>query len=1286
MGRAMNNKNKKNLAFTHPKLAAEWHPTKNGALKSQDVVAGSGRRVWWKCSQGFDHEWEQRLVERTRGGTGCPYCDGKRLSITNSLETRFPYLVKEWHPTKNGELKPLNVFGGGNKKYWWLCLNGKDHEWQASIGKRKDGRGCPVCRGLKVVNSNCLQTTHPEVAKEWDLKKNAPLTPNDIIAGNGKKVWWICSIDSTHQWMTTCNARTQKWSGCPYCSKRLACESTCLATTHPNIVKEWHSTKNGNLTPHDVTPGSGKKVWWQCSCDSCHEWEAKPCSRTNGTGCPFCSNTKISQSNSLASIKPELIEEWDFEKNYPLTPYDVTAGSTKKVHWKCKKADDHEWIGQINYRVIRWEKGQGRCPCCGGDKVVRSNCLATLRPDIAEEWDLNLNSNTPFDVTLGSNKKVIWKCKENPEHSWQAAICDRVSNHGCPYCNCKGWTIEKIRLFVRSILPYISSFDPVELYVLLRQQEGLLDTNGRGKTFVQALKTGKFPFDEIEKFARNEHSLVDKFLVDQDCSLSNEQSVCLSEKDVSDDATELPVAQTKDILTALDSKITASVDKEAITFFIDSANAKIWRHAFLNESEAIRQLENYNDDGMYAQEVKKLFLASYNGAKNLEVSSGYNFSDKKGKILFPNLMQRHTAYSMQTHKRFGNWSGPGAGKTLAAIFASRVINARVILVCCPNSVVEGWKEKILAAYPDSTVLTKCLDVKRDSTLPQYLVLNYEFFQQPKAEKELKKLLDLVTVDFIVIDEIHYSKQSVAENISRRKEVIGALLSESAEANNNLHVLGMSATPVVNNLFEGKSLIELVTGMSHDELNTYPSVDNCVALYQKFVLHGVRWVPCYSQMLNVSTIDVDCSHLIDEIREIKSIRLGGSVVDLEAVLTKAKTPVILAHLKPKTIVYTYYVKDVLIPLQEEIENAGWKTAVYSGEDKTGLKDFLYGNADVLIATSCIGTGVDGLQDVCNRIIVATLPWTHAAFQQLEGRVYRQGQKSDHVDIIVPLTYALVNGGRWSWCESRWKRIQFKKSIADAAVDGIIPEGYLRSPAQAYKDAMLWLERLEHGHIYEVERRPITIPLSDDIKATARRYLGDLSRMNKQINSSSSEQTHERFKKCSDEWEYYHSVYRDDRKKWEVVPYQEAIKWVKPRPHMVIGDFGCGEAFLAKELENQVYSFDYVAINQSVIACDMAHVPLEDELLDAAIFSLSLMGTNYIEYLKEARRCLKLDGHLWIAEPTSRITDKALFKELLERLGFDVRRMHEKWKFTFIEALKSDREINQVVLESVKNILN
>lgn len=138
------------------------------------------------------------------------------------------------------------------------------------------------------------------------------------------------------------------------------------------------------------------------------------------------------------------------------------------------------------------------------------------------------------------------------------------------------------------------------------------------------------------------------------------------------------------------------------------------------------------------------------------------------------------------------------------------------------------------------------------------------------------------------------------------------------------------------------------------------------------------------------------------------------------------------------------------------------------------------------------------------------------------------------------------------------------------------------------------------------------------------MGDLSQMNSQINHASSSQTHKHFLAHSKEWGCYHSVYREDRKSWPVVPYEEAIKWFKTRPHMVIGDFGCGEALLAANIENKISSFDHVAINENVTTCGMCHTALDDACLDAAVFSLSLMGLNFIDYLKEAHHCLKLVG--------------------------------------------------------------
>ena len=86
-----------------PLLLKEWHPTKNGALKPEDITAGSNKKAWWKCSKGDDHEWEAIIGSRT-SGRGCPYCANYKVSKENNLSAKHPDIAKEWHPTKNGAL------------------------------------------------------------------------------------------------------------------------------------------------------------------------------------------------------------------------------------------------------------------------------------------------------------------------------------------------------------------------------------------------------------------------------------------------------------------------------------------------------------------------------------------------------------------------------------------------------------------------------------------------------------------------------------------------------------------------------------------------------------------------------------------------------------------------------------------------------------------------------------------------------------------------------------------------------------------------------------------------------------------------------------------------------------------------------------------------------------------------------------------------------------------------------------------------------------------------------
>jgi ribosomal RNA-processing protein 8 len=110
------------------------------------------------------------------------------------------------------------------------------------------------------------------------------------------------------------------------------------------------------------------------------------------------------------------------------------------------------------------------------------------------------------------------------------------------------------------------------------------------------------------------------------------------------------------------------------------------------------------------------------------------------------------------------------------------------------------------------------------------------------------------------------------------------------------------------------------------------------------------------------------------------------------------------------------------------------------------------------------------------------------------------------------------------------------------------------------------------------------------------------------------------------------------------------YLKRSSNLIIADFGCGEARLARSVPNKVHSFDLVAINDLVVECDIKKVPLNSESCDIVVFCLSLMGTNVFDFVSEAHRVLKLKGVMKICEVVSRIEDRYNFIRKIESIGF------------------------------------
>lgn len=870
------------------------------------------------------------------------------------------------------------------------------------------------------------------------------------------------------------------------------------------------------------------------------------------------------------------------------------------------------------------------------------------------------------------------KIPSNPQKVYQEWIStgDWLGNYN-------NWSKKALIGFIKSLYPILPTLEPSELYSILKNNNCLEAIDGLGedsplKKLVDATLHGeKDNLDSIFEDIKKLEEVKDDELINVELRTINEAEITEEIIPTEEDAQELPNLSSTQILDNLDyiENILGISDSETAEFLINKGLGRIWNNVLRskNPDDEINTLRNKKGSG-YSNTLKERYFDQYDGAVSIPIPKGYSFKLEE-KLITPSLMQRLISYRVKKERRIGNWSGTGAGKTLSAILASRVINAKLTIVIGLNNTIlnedTGWAGDIKNAFPDSNIMIKeKRGFKFSDTKPNFLLLNYETFQLSDSRSVVEEILDTHKVDMIVLDEVHSAK-SKDEKESKRRVLINHLLQKSAEINPNLCVLGMSATPVINSLDEAVSLIEMIRGEEFNELKTAPKLSNAFAIHQQLVIHGVRYIPNYSMELIKKNIEVVNNGIAENLKNVGKHK----ITDMESILLKAKLKSIIEVTKPGTIIYSYYVEGMVPMLVKAVQEAGFKVGVFNGEDKTGLELFKKGKVDVLIGSSALGTGVNGLQYVCNRLIIACLPWTSAAYEQLLGRIYRQGSKYKEVEVFIPQVVLDDNGVEWSWDKQRESRIQYKRTLADAAVDGAIPEANLVNPSlmlsEAKKTLDEWIARLESGKVYELKRKPLSVPLPPEEKNKAIHKYGDFSLMNQRFNTSKSSTMHERLIKDPEEFYLYHTLYREARETWTETPYKVFSEQLNKRPDWIIGDFGCGEAELSKLIRNKVYSFDHVAINPSVIACDMSNTGMKEEILDVAVFSLSLMGINWQDYIKEAFRLLRNGGLLKIAETSSGWEENnyADLKQGITSAGFELLgEPRLSSKFVYIDAAK------------------
>lgn len=399
------------LGILYPAITAELNQTKNPGFDPYAVSPGSNKTVWWICGKG--HEWKGQIARRVKTGSGCRKCayvKGRQTVADSPLH-------QEFHPTKNGNISSDMITLGSRRRVWWQCLLNPEHVWKESVHYReRTGNKCPKCHPRVGTRGLTLEKHSAVLSQEWHPKLNDTLTPKDVAAGSKMRVWWKCSSNPRHPpWHAAIYNRTHLKQGCPACYERAFDEERSIAKRFPYLVGEWHPTKNGSLTPHNVTFGSSRRVWWKCAKDPSHEWEAVINVRTkNERGCPFCAKHRLTAEGSLAVGFPKIAAEWHPALNDPMTPGSVAAKSARKVWWRCAVNPLHEWRAQIKNRTIL---GSG-CPHCSKE----NNVIQILR----ELGKSAYNTTEVYRVFLLNMRSVERLAKISPATSGLKSVFFRM--------------------------------------------------------------------------------------------------------------------------------------------------------------------------------------------------------------------------------------------------------------------------------------------------------------------------------------------------------------------------------------------------------------------------------------------------------------------------------------------------------------------------------------------------------------------------------------------------------------------------------------------------------------------------------------------------------------------------------------------------------------------------------------------------------------------------------------------------------------------------------------------
>jgi hypothetical protein len=1179
-----------------------------------------------------------------------PFQHLKRTISIESADNKNEYIIKQFKDIHGDKYDYSKVnYTGSTTKVKIICSeHGTFEQSPSNHTNIKRSSGCPKCVGK-------LKTTI-DIIKDFVNIHNDKYDYSKVDYINGKtKVTIICPEHGDFKQRPSDHITGK---GCKKCSGVYRPSNEEYITMCKNI--------HGDKYDYSLTYYVNNRIKVKIMCPEHGVFEQTPSNHTHSKhpqGCPNCNGTLKPSTNSFVyKIKSIYGDIYDYSKV-------VYVNSKTKVIVINKKYNSEHLMTPTDML-----SQHSRCNI--------KNAVDKNEYIIKEFNDIHKDKYNYSKVMYSGDKndiKII--CSKHGEFNQTPG--EHKQGAGCPICGIGFIKSYKLKLINDLQHSDLLEMDPFELMTIIDQGKlsidfkELVNTEAESEERIATLRELQERYeiegddtDDIEQEVTTgdaEPELVEVDDVDSDITTTEEQEP------------RLPSVNTIRDLHSLDNSIYAGMDEEAFESLVQFKIRKLW-NLTLNGDTDISKIRK-ETGGKYFTTIKDEFLSEYENVLLVKPSEGYSFPHQ------PNLMQKLTVYRLLKNKYYGNWSGTGAGKTLSFILASRAMNSKLTLVIALNSTIKQTCESIKEVYPDS----KCYTDYRDNYVfdrnnHNFLVLNYEKFQQEQSEKNFQSLTNNNQIDFVVIDEVHNAKQRKEEDESIRRGVMVRLLGRARE-NDSINVLAMSATPVINNLYEAKSLLSLMSGLEYNDLQTRRTIGNALKIFQQLLLNGLRFIPKYAIKMteltgrNMSNLDIDGSHLLDDLLELSQ----NDYIGVEKLILSDKLKAVTPYIQKGTIIYSYFTTGIINNIQKHVESLEFKVGTYTGGESTvlrekNLKDFISGKIDVLIGSRPIGTGVDGLQSASNRMICITLPWTDSEYTQLKGRIYRQGSEFDGVEIIIPqVKIPLDDGEVWSWDIQRINLIKNKKTLADAAVDGIIPSNVLPTRETMFRKSIEslknWQDRVDSGNIVSTNRNTVQMnlyPEIDDEQERQRRITSELSEFNRRGKTTRSSTMHKEFSDNPDSWRRYHALRKERMDSWEEIPYEYIATKIKDTRD-VVADFGCGENLFKDCIpNNKVYSFDHIAIDDSVTACDMKNTGLNDESVDITVFSLALWGTNSSDYIKEAYRILRRKGMIYISEPSKNYDTpekQEVLVGLLNEIGFQqVGEIENRGKFIYITGIK------------------